>query len=284
LALISAGELAAALDTGDAPVLLDVRGRLGAPDPHGEYVAGHLPGAVYVDLDTELAAAPDPELGRHPLPPAAELVRWAARWGVTPASSVVVYDDNHGMSAARAWWLLRWIGHTDVRVLDGGLAAWRAAGGPLVTGDSVPAPAAGAPIAAHGGHMPTVDAGDILDGRVDVLLDVRAAERFRGEHEPVDPVAGHIPGARNVPTSENLAPDGRFLPAAELRRRFQTCGVESGRRVAVYCGSGVTATHTVLALALAGHRAALYPGSWSGWIGDPDRAIATDGDKEEDRP
>jgi thiosulfate/3-mercaptopyruvate sulfurtransferase len=178
------------------------------------------------------------------------------------------------MSAARAWWLLRWIGHERVQVLDGGLRAWRDAGGPLT--DAEPhQPDNVTPTVGDRGSMPTVDADDITNGRVEVILDARAAERFSGEQEPVDPVAGHIPGAISAPTTDNVADDGRFHTADELRARFDQFGIRPGTRVAVYCGSGVTATHEILALELAGVRASLYPASWSGWIADPEHEVAT---------
>jgi thiosulfate/3-mercaptopyruvate sulfurtransferase len=272
--LISAAELRTSIVTGNPPVLLDVRWRLGADDPRGEYTAGHLPGAIYVDLESELAGAPDPAAGRHPLPSPAALGVALSRWGIGPDTDVVVYDDNAGMSAARAWWLLRWLGHERVRLLDGGLAAWRAAGGPLTT--EVPAPTPSTELAPPvGGAVPTVAAADIAAGRVGTLLDARAVERFRGDEEPIDAVAGHIPGAVSAPTAGNLAPDGTFLSPAELRRRFERLGATPDRGVAVYCGSGVTAAHEVLALELAGIPAALYPASWSGWIADPGHPVAT---------
>jgi thiosulfate/3-mercaptopyruvate sulfurtransferase len=272
--LISPSALLPLLETARGLVLLDVRGRLGAADPRGEYAAGHIPGALYADLETELSGPTDAHAGRHPLPSPEDVEEAAARWGVRPDSLVVVYDDNGGMSAARAWWLLRWIGHERVHVLDGGLGAWRAAGGPLTTGETSP-PTAASVARGERGAMPTVDADDISAGRVDVLLDARSAERYRGEQEPVDRVAGHIPGAVSAPTTDNLDADGCFLDADALRQRFERLGAAPGRRVAVYCGSGVTAAHEVLALELAGIRAALFPASWSGWIADPDRPVAT---------
>ncbi len=208
------------------------------------------------------------------MPSPEDVERAVARWGIRPDSVVVVYDDNAGMSAARAWWLLRWIGHERVQVLDGGLSAWRAAGGQLT--DTEPHKQAEvSPTVGDRGSMPTVDADDITGGRVEVVLDARAAERFRGEHEPVDPVAGHIPGAISAPTTDNLTDDGHFRTADELRARFDQFGIRPGTRVAVYCGSGVTAAHEILALELAGVRASLYPGSWSGWIADPEHEVAT---------
>jgi thiosulfate/3-mercaptopyruvate sulfurtransferase len=252
----------------EPPVLLDVRWQLG--DPHGadHYREGHLPGAVYVDLETDLSGPAVPDGGRHPLPPLDRLQAAARRWGVTAGRGVVVYDNTGGLAAARAWWLLRWAGVPGVRLLDGGLAAWRAAGHAVVAGTARPQPAGD--IVLTGGHLPTLTADEAAAlPATGTLLDARAAERYRGEVEPVDPRAGHIPGAVSAPTTGNLA-DGvpLFRTASELRERF--AGVRGP--VGVYCGSGVTAAH---ALAVAGIEAALYPGSWSAWSADPDRPIAT---------
>jgi thiosulfate/3-mercaptopyruvate sulfurtransferase len=270
--LVSVAELRARTDR---PLLLDVRWALG--DPHGRdhYLAGHIPGAVYVDLDRELSAAPSPRGGRHPLPDLAALQDAARSWGMSRGDPVVVYDGVGGMSAARAWWLLRWGGVQDVRLLDGGLDAWRRAGGALETGDPERPPAAGDVVLEPGG-MPEVDAdGAARLARAGVLLDARAAARYRGEEEPVDPRAGHIPGSLSAPTTENLDADGAFLAPAELRRRFAALGVGDDEPVGVYCGSGVSAAHEIVALALAGFDAALYPGSWSAWSSDPGRPAAT---------
>ncbi|OHV36737.1 MULTISPECIES: rhodanese-like domain-containing protein [Pseudofrankia] len=262
------------LTAADSPLLLDVRWALGDPNGHDHYRADHLPGAVYVDLETELAAPAAVPGGRHPLPDAAALTVAARRWGLTAGRRVVVYDDNGGQSAARAWWLLRWAGVGDVRILDGALAAWRAAGLPLETGDVVPAPG---DVLLRGGALPTLDAAGAARVAVEgILLDARAGERYRGELEPVDPRAGHIPGARSAPTAANLDEHGRFLPAEELRARFAALGAGEGTGVVgVYCGSGVTASHELAALAVAGIDAVLYPGSWSDWSSDPDRPVAT---------
>jgi thiosulfate/3-mercaptopyruvate sulfurtransferase len=255
-------------------VLLDVRWALGDDRGRERYLAGHLPGAVYVDLDAELAGPPSPAEGRHPLPSLQALQAAARRWGITDGSRIVVYDAGPGTAAARAWWLLRWAGVSAVLLLDGGLAAWTAAGGPVEAGDVVP-PAGD--VVLSGGAMPVLeaDAAAALPGAGGVLLDARAGERFRGESEPVDPRAGHVPGAVSAPTTDNLDADGRFLPAAVLTERFASLGVRTGTRVGVYCGSGVTAAHEVAALAVAGVDAALWPGSWSQWSADPDRPVAT---------
>ncbi|WP_456845897.1 sulfurtransferase [Cellulomonas sp. P5_C6] len=258
--------LAAALASGEPPVLLDVRWALGQADGHERYLAGHLPGAVFVDLDTELAAPATPQDGRHPLPDLAELEASARRWGVSGDRPVVAYDAVGGMSAARVWWLLRWAGLTDARLLDGGLAAWEAAGFPLEAGSVTPEPG---DVVLVPGALPTIDT-DEAAGWTGSLLDARAAERFAGDVEPVDPRAGHIPGALSVPTAGNVGADGTFLADEELRARF--AGIEGP--VAVYCGSGVTAAHEIAALASIGIEAALYPGSWSQWSNDPSRPAA----------
>ncbi|MDN3284403.1 sulfurtransferase [Streptomyces thermocarboxydus] len=280
-AIISASELADALRSERPPVLLDVRWQLstaagsGQPfDGRAAYASGHIPGAVFVDLDRELASAPGPR-GRHPLPDLEVFGAAMRRAGVSVGTPVVAYDGGIGWAAARAWWLLRWTGHPDVRVLDGGLPAWD---GPLETE---------APTPAEGGFVPKPAEGGVLDAdgaaelaRSGVLLDARAGERYRGEVEPIDPVGGHIPGALSAPTSENVDADGRFRPAAELRARFGEVGVTEGVPVGVYCGSGVSAAHEVLALAIAGIPAALYVGSWSEWSSDPERPVAVGPDPQ----
>ena len=272
--LTDVGALARALAGPAPPVLLDVRWRLGGPPGVDAYRAGHLPRSVFVDLDAELAAEPGPA-GRHPLPSAGRFEAAMRRAGVRDDGAVVVYDQADTTAAARAWWLLRYFGHRYCRVLDGGFRAWTAAGGQVTTGDS-PA-AAGGDFTARPGHMPVLDADAAARlARHGALLDARARERYRGEREPVDPVAGHIPGALSAPTTANVGPDHRFLPAAGLRARFATLGAAAGAgKVGVYCGSGVVAAHEVLALELAGIPASLYAGSWSNWVADPDRPVAT---------
>lgn len=273
--LVDADELARLLAEGAAPVLLDVRWALGRTDGHEQYLAGHVPGAVYVDLDTELAAPPSAAQGRHPLPAVEDLEQAARRWGLDEGRAVVVYDDAGGTSAARAWWLLRWAGVRDVRILDGGLAAWTAGGYAAEAGEVVPEPG---DVVLVPGALPTVDAdGAAAVAAAGVLLDARAAERYAGRVEPVDPRAGHVPGARSAPTAQNLGPDGRFLDADALTARFAALGVpaDAAAPVAVYCGSGVTAAHEIAALASIGVDAALYPGSWSQWSSDPARPVAT---------
>jgi thiosulfate/3-mercaptopyruvate sulfurtransferase len=264
------------VDVADLPrdgiVLLDTRLALTGPTGRERYDAGHLPSAVFVDLETELAEPPG-RGGRHPLPTPERFVAAMRRAGVGPRSVVVVYDDGPGLAAARLWWLLRYYGHDSVQVLDGGAAEYARQGGQLTT-DATPPPGptewTGTP-----GQLPTVDAdGAVAVARDGVLIDVRAAERFRGETEPLDPVAGHIPGAVNAPLAGNTDDRGRLLPPAALRARFEALGSADGP-VAAYCGSGVTACQTVLAMTYAGLGAALYPGSWSGWIADPDRPVST---------
>ncbi|MFJ6810860.1 sulfurtransferase [Streptomyces anulatus] len=252
------------------PVLLDVRWQLGGPNGRPDYEAGHLPGAVYVDLDTELAG-PAGDGGRHPLPDPEDFGAVMRRAGVGQDTPVVVYDGGQGWAAARAWWLLRWTGHQDVRVLDGGLAAWT---GDLST--EIPRPGEG-DFRPKPGSLPTLDAESAAAfARSGLLLDARAAERYRGDVEPIDRVGGHIPGAVSAPTTSNVDEDGRYLPAERLAARFAGLGAEgSSEGVGVYCGSGVSGAHEVLALEIAGLTGVLYPGSWSEWSSDPSRPVAT---------
>ena len=266
--LIDVDELASLVATGGC-TLLDVRYRLGGPPGAEEFARGHIPGAAYVDLDSALAAAPGPR-GRHPLP-AVDVFETAMRAaGVRNDLPVVVYDDWGGRAAARCWWLLRWAGHRDVRVLDGGWPAWVASGHDR---SDVQKPPQSGDFTARPGLLPVLAAGEVLDlAERGVLVDAREPERFRGDVEPVDPVAGHIPGAVNVPTSANLRPDGRFRTPEELREIY---AMAQGREVAAYCGSGVTSAHDILAMAVAGIEATLYPGSWSEWVADPARPVAT---------
>ena len=270
--LIGPDELAGVIGSDAGPVLLDVRWQLGGPPGRDAYLAGHLPGAVFVDLDADLAAPPGAG-GRHPLPDPAAFQAAMRRRGVRGDRAVVVYDQRDTTAAARAWWLLGYHGHADVRVLDGGYDGWVARGLEVTT--EVPDPEPG-DFTARPGRRPLLDAGAAAKVAGEgVLLDARAAARYRGEQEPVDPVAGHIPGARGAPATDNLAPDGRLRPPAELRARFQALGVRDGVPLGAYCGSGVVASHLVLALELAGYPAALYAGSWSEWITDPTRPVAT---------
>lgn len=284
-AIITASDLASELAADHPPVLLDVRWQLstakaaGEPafDGRAEYGAGHLPGAVFVDLDAELAGHAGAGGGRHPLPDLADFGAAMRAAGVSADRDVVVYDGGQGWAAARAWWLLRWTGHPSVRVLDGGLAAWD---GPLEEGPAAPRE--------PGTFEPAPGATGLLDAdgaavlaRSGLLLDARAAERYRGDVEPIDRVGGHIPGAVSAPTTENVGADGRFRPAAELADRFKALGATGGAgEVGVYCGSGVSGAHEVLALAVAGVDAQLYVGSWSEWSADESRPVATGPDPQ----
>ena len=277
--LITPDELAALLvdraDRDDVRVL-DVRWRLDRPDGRPEYLAGHIPGAVYVDLDSTLAAHGAPTDGRHPLPSPSALQASARAWGIHDGDTVVVYDDLKSLSAARAWWLLTDAGIADVRILDGSLRGWTTAGHPLEEGTVVPAPGT---VTLRSGllRQTDIDGAAALGAATDaVLVDVRAGERYRGEVEPIDPRAGHIPGAINLPTTENVDAAGRFLSPAQLRARFAAAGLDERGAVGVYCGSGVTASHAVVALTLAGYAPTLYPGSWSQWSNHPDRPVETD--------
>lgn len=267
--LIDVHELAADLV---GTTVLDVRYRMGGPPGRVAFAAGHVPGAAYVDLDAALASAPG-EGGRHPLPDP-ELLQAALRAaGVDDDRPVVVYDDWQGRAAARCWWLLRWAGHRDVRVLDGGWAAWLAADLDTSADEVLPEPG---DVTVRPGSLPVLGPDDVLAlAERGVLVDARDPERFRGETEPVDPVAGHVPGAVNVPTGSNLAPDGRFRPAAELREVYAAALGRPVEEVGAYCGSGVTAAHDLLAMSVAGIEGTLYPGSWSEWVRDPSRPVAT---------
>lgn len=263
--LISPEALAARLD--DVTVL-DVRWRLGGPPGAEEHAAGHIPGAAYVDLDTDLADPPETDpggRGRHPLPGPDRLQAALRAAGVEAGRPVVAYDDWGGRAAARLWWLLRWAGHGDVRVLDGGWSAWREAGGAVETGPTTPVPGS---FEVRADSVPTAAAQD-LPG-YPALIDARAPERYRGDTEPMDPVAGHVPGAVNRPTDLNLDETGRFRGPEELRAVY--AGLEGA---AVYCGSGVTACHDLLAMRVAGMEAVLYPDSWSGWVTDTARPVET---------
>lgn len=274
--LITAPELLALQAAGTALVLLDCSFDLAAPEAGAQaYAAGHLPGALYAHLDRDLAGAKTGHNGRHPLPERAALAATVGAWGVAPGVQVVTYDSMGGPYAARAWWLLRWLGHTPVAVLDGGPAAWRAAGGSFST--AAPAPQARPPYPAGAPAMPTIDADRLQAGLQQLrILDARAGERFRGEVEPLDPVAGHIPGATLRFFKDNLGEGGRFKPAAQLRAEFEALLAGApGTAVVQQCGSGVTACHNLLAMAHAGlGHTTLYPGSWSEWCSSPSRPVA----------
>lgn len=278
--LVTADELAAlqhAAAAGGTPVrVLDVRWTLGGPAGRPLYESGHIPGAVYVDLDSELAGHGGPRDGRHPLPAMDDLQAAARGWGLNDGDIVVVYDDWKSHAAVRAWWLLGYTGVADVRVLDGALPAWIASGRPLSTGTADAENTGAGTITLRPGQLPvlTIEQAGALPAS-GVLLDARAAERYRGEVEPIDPRAGHIPGAVSAPTAGNLDEQGRFLSAAELRERYEALGVTDAAPVGAYCGSGVTAAHNILALTVAGFRPALFPGSWSAWANHDELPVAT---------
>ena len=277
--LITAAELAEHIAAGEPVTILDVRWSLDVPDGRPAYLAGHLPGAVYVSLEDELTDHSVTGRGRHPLPSGRNLEAAARRWGVRREKLVVAYDDWNRAASGRLWWLLTTAGLTNVRILDGGLAGWTAAGGSLETGD----------VTAEGGNV-TLVAEDLYDGSRPTLtadqagagaesgaltlLDARAPERFRADNEPVDAAAGHIPGAKNLPFTALLAADGSFLPDAELAALVAGRGIDPSGAVGAYCGSGISATVVAAALSTLGGKPALFPGSWSEWSSDPARPIA----------
>ncbi|MCE7482115.1 MULTISPECIES: sulfurtransferase [Microbacterium] len=275
--LVSVNELADLMRDGAVRVI-DVRWRLSVPggsvQPEGvqEYLRGHIPGAVFVDLESELTRHGRPDEGRHPLPSTSQVQDATRRWGVNDGDVVVAYDDAGGLPAARAWWLLRQ-GGVDVRVLDGGWQAWKDAGGDTETGDVTPEPGT-ATLADVSRDSLTIDEAAEVPAS-GVLLDVRAPERFRGETEPLDPIAGHIPGAVNLPTGRHVASDGTLLDLKTLKKNFADAGIGDGTPVAAYCGSGITAAHTALVLAEAGIDAKIFHGSWSQWSNTPGRPVAT---------
>lgn len=268
--LISAAQLREILDAGSQPVLLDVRWVLGRDDGAQNYAAGHIPGAVFVDMEKELSGTPGEHTGRHPLPLPADFEAAVRSWGIDGGSEVVVYDDAGALAAARAWWLLRHAGFERVQVLDGGLGAWKDAGGQLALGYEQ---AAQGSVSLSWGRMPVVEY-DELGQLAGTLIDSRATARYLGIEEPVDPAAGHIPGARNRPTTDNLDAQMRFHAPDALRGSFEKLGADRPGSAA-YCGSGITAAHQVLAASTAGIELALFPGSWSEYCSYPDAPIAT---------
>lgn len=277
--LISAANLHERLTAAPGSVLVfDCRFDLVDPaSGEAAYAAGHIPGAQYLHLDRDLSGAKTGKNGRHPLPERAALVGTLAARGLNAGQQVVAYDAQGGSYAARLWWLLRWLGHDSVAVLDGGLQAWEAAGYPLAK--DVPHPAAGN-FKAGAPLQVTVDAQAVvrnLSTHELLVVDARAADRYRGENETIDPVGGHIPGARNRFFKDNLGADGRFKPAHTLREDFAAVlGGKTPEHVVLQCGSGVTACHNALAMEIAGlHGAALYGGSWSEWCAEPSRPVAT---------
>ncbi|WP_288379149.1 sulfurtransferase [uncultured Massilia sp.] len=277
--LISATELSARIDDANV-VVVDCRHDLmNLAAGRDGYSIGHLPGAVFGDIETHLSGAKRGAdgvfRGRHPLPEQEALIETLRGWGVNDNTQVVAYDAHGGMFAARLWWLLRWLGHEAVAVLDGGMAAWQSIGQPLAT--EVPASARGN-ITVRAPFVPTVtvlEVMDNLDKGERTVIDARANDRFRGENETIDPVGGHIPGAKNRFFKDNLQADGRFKDAASLREEFSRL-VERPEQAIMQCGSGVTACHNLLAMQVAGlPGAALYPGSWSEWVADDSRPVAT---------
>jgi thiosulfate/3-mercaptopyruvate sulfurtransferase len=275
--LIDAGSLAAHLGRDDL-ALFDCRFELGKPQwGESEYARSHIPGAQYLHLDRDLSSAITAESGRHPLPDPHVFARRIGELGAGPDTQIVACDQGNGAHAARLWWLARWIGARRVAVLDGGIAAWLAAGLPLETTRSRPRPRVMPVTLAPEATVDSAGVDELRRRPGSLLVDARGAERFAGRNESIDPVAGHVPGARNLPFTGNLGSDGKFLPAAALRRRWEILlGSQPASAVVAMCGSGVTACHNLLALEHAGLGGArLYAGSWSEWIRDPDRPVAT---------
>jgi len=274
--LISTADLAARLDD-PALVILDARHDLMQPETWGEaeYRAGHIPGARFVHVDHDLSAPKTGTNGRHPLPPPATAAATFGRLGIDAGKQVVAYDQGGGMFAARLWWMLRWLGHDAVALLDGGFAKWTRERRPVTTATPAARPTTFA--IRHVGA--TASADDVLASLADhslTLVDARTPERFRGETEPMDPVAGHIPGALNRPYAQNLTADGTWKSAAQLREEFGALlAATPPDKVVNHCGSGVTAGHNILAMEIAGLAGSrLYPGSWSEWVADPARPVA----------
>lgn len=277
--LITAAELAGHIAAGEPVAILDVRWSLDQPDGRAAYLSGHLPGAVYVSLEDELTDHSVTGRGRHPLPTGRNLEAAARRWGVRREKLTVAYDDWNRAASGRLWWLLTTAGLTGVRILDGGLAAWQAAGGALETGEVTPEPGNITLVAedCYDGSNLTLtadQAGAGADSGALALLDARAPERFRADNEPVDAAAGHIPGAKNLPFTALLNSDGTFRAADEVAKLLADRQVGDDAQVGAYCGSGISATVIVAALAAAGRKAALFPGSWSEWSSDPARPVA----------
>lgn len=278
--LIDPATLAAHIDD-PAWVVLDCRHDLvNLAAGRDAYAAGHLPQAQFADVETALSGAKRGDdgafRGRHPLPQREAFIEQLRAWGIDDATQVVAYDAHGGMFAARVWWMLRWVGHEAVAVLDGGLPAWQAAGKALST--EVPAPRARGTIALRAALVASVDVNDVLQNLQDggrTVVDARAPDRFRGENETIDPVGGHIPGAKNRFFKDNLQADGRFKAPAQLQAELGSVVGDPARAI-MQCGSGVTACHNLLALEVAAlPGAALYPGSWSEWSADPSRPVAT---------
>ncbi len=279
--LISAEALLSRYAEPSPPLVIDCRHRLDAPEAGAaDYQAGHIPGAVHANLEHHLSGPKSATSGRHPLPDRAEAAHQLGGLGIGPGIQVVAYDDMGGAMAARLWWMLQWLGHEQIQVLDGGLRAWLEAGGTLEQGRVQPTPR---DLPIRSAHVDVCDQEEIRqrllthDAEGFRLIDVRTAERFRGHSEPLDPVAGHVPGARNLPHALALDADARFRQPHELRALFNGQLLdEAAEQVVVMCGSGVSACHTILAMRHAGIQGPrLYPGSWSEWIRDPDNPVAT---------
>ena len=276
--LISTAELAAHLnDPGWA--IVDCRFSLADTEKgRRDYRTAHIPGAVFGHLDEDLSGPFVPgQTGRHPLPDVATFSRTLSAWGIAAGTQVVVYDDGAGVWAGRLWWMLRWLGHEAVAVLDGDWRAWVAEGRPIRSGDEVRTARSFTPRPQPSRLATTEEIASRLGDSGLALFDVRVPERYRGELEPIDPVAGHIPGARSIPYTLNIGPDGRFLPPQELRARYEArLGGTPAEECIFYCGSGVSAVHGLLALRQAGlGNGRLYVGSWSEWIADRARPIET---------
>ncbi|MGF3056762.1 sulfurtransferase [Microbacterium sp. YY-01] len=278
--VITVDELLSLQKTGAAVHVLDVRWRLGHTDGYEQYLAGHIPGAVFVDLDRDLSRHGTPDEGRHPLPHDADFAEAVRRWGLRQGVPVVIYDDARMLPASRAWWALQRAGVDNVRVLDGGWKAWLAAGGEAEQGGVEAQP--GDREVRHPGLDDVLTTESVAQW-TGVLLDARAPERYRGETEPLDPVAGHIPGAHNLPMSMILTDDGRFHDPVTIAAAFETVGAGENIPIAAYCGSGVTAAQLALAGTLIGREVTLYPGSWSAWSNTPGAEIET-GPATEDEP
>ncbi len=278
--LVPVEELGDRLARKEEIVLLDVRLPEEGEDQDrtAPYRAGHLPGAIHVDLPTELAGKPGGFRGRQPLPEIEDLQTNARRWGIKKSSAVVVYGNRRGTQAARGWWVLRWAGFSNVRLLDGGLPAWVDSGRPLSIETPRPEPGN---IVLSAGHLPVLDAdGAAALARTGILLDARGIAQYQGSPAHAGkPLSGHIPGALSAPTSENLTKNGRFADPKALSERFAALGIETEpkipKAIGVYCGGGVAAAHEIAALASIGIEAALFPGSWSAWSSDPQRPAAT---------
>jgi thiosulfate/3-mercaptopyruvate sulfurtransferase len=280
--LIQPAQLASLRSSPDVAVL-DCRHDLARPDwSDHAYTEGHIPGAIQAHLDRDLSSPITPQTGRHPLPQVAKLAETLGRWGIDGSVQVVAYDQGNGMYAARAWWLLRWLGHMKVAVLDGGFAAWQEAGLPVSQEPVQRPPRVFTPEANDAAFVTTAELQQALASRSAALIDARGADRFAGENETIDPVAGHVPGARNRPFAKNVDSRGRFQSADELRRQWSDLlRSRPATEVIAMCGSGVSACHNLLALEIAGFPGArLYAGSWSEWIRDPGRPIAKGAEAE----